>query len=46
MISLSKSPKSKTSKASKASGGLSNRAAIGIDISQHAIKMVQLTGRS
>ena len=46
MISLSKSPKSKSSKASKASGGLSNRATIGIDISQHAIKMVQLTGRS
>lgn len=30
----------------KASGGLSSRGAIGVDISQKAIKMVQLTGRS
>lgn len=31
---------------SKASSGISMRSAIGVDISQHAIKMVQLSGRS
>ncbi|WP_154885777.1 type IV pilus assembly protein PilM [Neisseria sicca] len=46
MIGLSKNPKNTTSKAGKSSSGLSNRSAIGIDISQHAIKMVQLSGRS
>ena len=43
---LSKSTKNTTSNANKAAGGLNNRTAIGIDITQHAIKMVQLTGRS
>ena len=46
MIGLSKNPKNTTGKAGKSSSGLSNRSAIGIDISQHAIKMVQLSGRS
>ena len=36
----------KDTKTGKASSGLNNRSAIGVDISQHAIKMVQLTGRS
>ena len=46
MIGLSKNPKNTTGKAGKSSSGLSNRSSIGIDISQHAIKMVQLSGRS
>lgn len=43
---LFKKPKNQATKAGKVAGGLNNRTAIGIDISQHAIKMVQLTGRS
>lgn len=43
---LSKSTKNTTTNTNKAAGGLSNRAAVGIDISQYAIKMVQLSGRS
>ena len=43
---LPKSIKNTNTKASKTAGGLNNRTAIGIDISQHAIKMVQLAGRS
>ena len=31
---------------SKTSSSLSHRSAVGIDIGQHAIKMVQLSGRS
>ncbi|MFC5921591.1 type IV pilus assembly protein PilM [Neisseria weixii] len=43
---LSKSTKNTTTKTNKSPSGLNNRTAIGIDISQHAIKMVQLSGRS
>ena len=43
---LPKSIKNTNTKASKTAGGLNSRTAIGIDISQHAIKMVQLAGRS
>ncbi|ROV56813.1 type IV pilus assembly protein PilM [Neisseria chenwenguii] len=43
MMRLRKSSKNTTS---KAPGGLNNRTAVGIDISQNAVTMVQLTGRS
>lgn len=43
---LSKSTKNTTTKTNKSASGLNNRTAVGIDISQHAIKMVQLSGRS
>lgn len=41
-----KNPKKTDAKLPKKSSGLNNRAAIGIDIDQHSIKMVQLSGRS
>ncbi|HEZ2214645.1 TPA: pilus assembly protein PilM [Neisseria meningitidis] len=41
-----KNPKKTDAKLPKKSSGLNNRAAIGIDIDQHFIKMVQLSGRS
>lgn len=44
MVRLSKS--TKNTKSNKTSGGAINRTSVGIDISQHAIKMVQLSGRS
>lgn len=45
---LSKSTKNTTAhkKTNKSPAGLNSRASVGIDISQHAIKMVQLSGRS
>lgn len=46
MMRLSKSTKNTTTKTNKTAASLSNRAAIGVDITQHAIKMVQLSGRS
>lgn len=46
MMRLLKSTKNTNTKLPKKSKGLSNRAAIGIDIDQYSIKMVQLSGRS
>lgn len=43
---LLKSTKNTNTKTNKSPNGLSNRSAVGIDISQHSIKMVQLAGRS
>lgn len=41
-----KNPKKTDAKPPKKSSGLNNRAAIGVDIDQHSIKLVQLSGRS
>lgn len=46
MMRLLKSTKNTTTKTNKTTASLSNRTAIGVDITQHAIKMVQLSGRS
>lgn len=43
---LFKSTKNTTAQTNKANGALNNRSAIGVDINQHAIKMVLLSGRS
>ncbi|WP_253353295.1 type IV pilus assembly protein PilM [Neisseria perflava] len=43
---LFKSTKNTTAQTNKTTGGQGSRTAIGIDISQHTIKMVQLTSRS
>lgn len=46
MMRLSKSSKNTTTKANKTTPAIGNRTAIGVDISQYAIKMAQLTSRS
>lgn len=46
IMRLLKSTKNTVQKSNKATPSLTHRTSIGIDISQHAIKMVQLSGRS